>query len=306
MEKIIFFSDEDIWMMNPDGTGAEEIIDHPAAERWGSLSPDGKWLAFQSDRDGDDDIFIQELGTNNEPINITADHSGYDGVPRWSGILDDGTSKIAFESLRGGSIAIWTVTMNNGTPTESPNQITQPGQPFPVEGDALPNWHPEGNKIVFTSTQGHQNAWSIWEVDADGTFTETEIIEIFQRHEYAPAYSTDGSQIAWCHDDQIWIADSDGNPGSRAALPTPGADNYPIWSPDGETIAFSSNSGGSWDIWTLALDGYDLTNFSHAGSDFISDWGYVDIEPIPEPATMLLLGSGLIGLAGTRRKLKKK
>ena len=38
-------------------------------------------------------------------------------------------------------------------------------------------------------------------------------------------------------------------------------------------------------------------------SPIIGAW--VIARPIPEPATMLLLGSGLIGLAGFRRKFRK-
>src|SRR5262245_29364768 len=52
----------------------------------------------------------------------------------------------------------------------------------------------------------------------------------------------------------LWLVPSAGGP-PKPLTTTPGTNNHPRWSPDGRTIAFISNRGGSAQVWLLPIDG---------------------------------------------------
>ncbi len=53
----------------------------------------------------------------------------------------------------------------------------------------------------------------------------------------------------------------------------PGADNWPVWSPDGERIAFQSARDGKLDVWVMNADGSDPTRLTdHPEHDYLPSW----------------------------------
>ncbi|MCG8469730.1 MAG: hypothetical protein MJB57_16245, partial [Gemmatimonadetes bacterium] len=76
--------DANIYRMASNGTLKEALTTHPANDRTGRFAPDGRRLAFVSERDGRPDVFVVTPGSGSEPVNISASPTTNDVDPDWS------------------------------------------------------------------------------------------------------------------------------------------------------------------------------------------------------------------------------
>ena len=87
-----------------------------------------------------------------------------------------------------------------------------------------------------------------------------------------PALSPDGKRLAFVYRGDIWTCDSTGG---RAQPLTSNVetDATPLYSPDGNWIAFSSKRSGNWDIFVIPADGGASRQLTwHSGSDVPTGW----------------------------------
>jgi WD40-like Beta Propeller Repeat len=134
----------DIHVINADGTGDVTLTSGPASDRAAAWSPDGNRIAFASDRDGDYEIYTMDPN-GSDVTQLTADPVP-DGAPNWS---PDGT-KIAFH--RGLQIMVMNA---NGS-----GQMVIPSS---SKGGGDPAWSPDGSMIAFQGADG------IYTMNADGS-----------------------------------------------------------------------------------------------------------------------------------------
>src|SRR5688500_6741116 len=57
-DSIVFNCEGDLWKVPSAGGIATRLTSHPANEAWPDFSPDGKWLAFTADYQGNSDVYV--------------------------------------------------------------------------------------------------------------------------------------------------------------------------------------------------------------------------------------------------------
>ena len=221
----------------------------PGLEQDPSWSPDGKRIAYTSDESGNMDIWVRQIAAG-QKVNLTKDYTGYDGKPAWS---PDG-EWIAFISERNGG-GIFMLPALGGIPKQVSalsfaRSLSRIG--------SIPNisWSPDGSELAYTV------GGSLYTISSAGGIPsaiplppEGLIVGYFE-----PAWSPDGKRIACTgfvaegvSTSQIWSlhrTEDDPLPVTEGTY----LDHSPVWAPDGKSIFFISDRGGSNDVWWLPVD----------------------------------------------------
>ena len=87
-----------------------------------------------------------------------------------------------------------------------------------------------------------------------------------------PAISPDGKQIAFSYMGDLWVVSSQGGKATRLTDHV-AYDREPVWSPDGQWLAFTSNRNGNSDVYILKAQGGIPRQLTyHSGNDVASDF----------------------------------
>ena len=227
------------------------------AGRAGKIKPKAR-IAFQSNRDGDHEIYVMDADGSNQ-TNLT-NNPAHDYAPAWS---PDGT-KIAFYRNPGGNDDVYVM---NADGTAQTNLTARPGV------DATPDWSPDGARIVFMSNKNSTDG-QIWVMDADGSNQNR--LTFSGAFDRDPAWSPDGNKIAFGSNrdgnDEIYVMNPDGS-GQTRLTGDSDRDWFPAWSPDGSKIVFASNRDGNDEIYVMNADGSNPTRLTtNTGDDRAPKW----------------------------------
>lgn len=212
----------------------------------GAWSPDGARVAFQSTREGRDDIFVMDAAGGG--VRRLTGGRGFNEYPSWS---PDG-QWITFNSSRDG------VAGSRGTGYYRDLYLMR------ADGSSVRRltrrsgsnieaaWNPDGRTLAFQSDRA--GTWNIYTMELDGGAVRQ--LTRFEKtgNAYFPRWSPDGSRI-------VFAAGTAGGPSSIYWLvpgqddlhrvTAPHFDSFPDWSPDGQWIVFSRG-------FTPGLDGSQL------------------------------------------------
>lgn len=244
----------DIYTKSVDGIAVTQLTADPAWDVQPSYSPDGKHVAFSSNRSGNWDIWVIDL-KGRTPIQIT-DEPGDEVHPSWS---PDGKQLVYSRLPPRGQWELWVTETSSAASRRF------------IGYGLFPTWSPTGDAIAFQRARSRGSQWfSIWTVQLEGGEPgyPTEVAASAEAALITPAWSPDGGRLAFASispdpsgadpsslaapQSDIYVVNVDGR--NKQKLTDGHSANFaPAWSADGR-VYFSTTRGGPETIWSVNPD----------------------------------------------------
>jgi serine/threonine protein kinase len=217
---VVSTGDTNIWRVDLQGPGGRpaspaQFISSTKPECCPSYSPNGKRIAFVSQRSGADEVWVCD-GEGSNPVQLTSFGGGDIFGPRWS---PDG-GNIAFTVLAAGKVDIYAVNANGGKPRRLTSDQIRGKWPY---------WSRNGQWLYFVSVGDNQ----IWKMPAKGG----EAVQITRNGGDTPKESPDGKLIyyskGWPRELSVW------------KIPVEGGQEFKVLD--------SVNLGGRWTVGQLGI-----------------------------------------------------
>ncbi len=145
-DSVVFVYAEDLWTVPRAGGEARRLTSHIGDEQFPKFSPDGKWIAFTGEYDGNADVYVIPA-EGGEPRRLTY-HPANDGVLGWT----PDSKKVLFRSNRSSAPAatsrLFLVPVEGGLE-----------EMLPVPRASLTSFSPDGQKIAYNPTSQEFRTW---------------------------------------------------------------------------------------------------------------------------------------------------
>jgi Tol biopolymer transport system component len=230
------FGNINIWRAKGPGSTAQagspvELISAPRTQTDEQFSPDGKRIAFASDRSGSDEIWMCN-SDGSSLVQLTSFGGPLTGTPHWS---PDG-HWITFDSRRSGKAGVFVLSAEGG----EPRRVTEGNW-----DNIVPSWSRDGEWIYFCSTRsGSEELWKV--LVAGG-----QALQLTENGGYEAKESKDGKWLYY------------------SKVSEPGIWKMPIHGGTG-TLVLNRNCGRFWDLTDRGICFIDLAVKPYPAISFYS------------------------------------